>query len=102
MAANVAKLNEYKSKLILFPAKEGKAKKGLIADSTKEKLSDPVQRNDHALFTLPKVTKRCKAEPITKEMKEFKAYQKLRHERINQRYAGKREKSRKEAERNAK
>jgi len=102
LAANVAKLNEYKSKLILFPAKDGKQKKGLIADSTKEKLSDPVQRNDHSLFTLPKVVKRCKAEPITKEMKELKVYQKLRHERINQRYAGKREKARKDAERNAK
>jgi large subunit ribosomal protein L13e len=35
-AANVARLNQYKSKLLLFPRHEGVAKKGIINDSTKE------------------------------------------------------------------
>lgn len=92
MAGNVAKLNEYKSKLILFPKRDGKHKKGMIADSTKEQLSGAAQIKNHALFKLPAVVKRCKAEPITKEMQGFKAFQKLRHERINKYYAGARAK----------
>jgi len=91
-------LNEYKSKLILFPAKEGKQKKGLIKDSTKEQLSGATQNSDHKLFTLPKVIRRCKKESITDAMKGVKVYQKLRHERINKRYAGVRAKRAKEAE----
>lgn len=98
MATNVAKLNEYKSKLILFPAKEGKQKKGEINDSTKEQVSGAAQNNDHKLFCLPTVNKRCKAEPITKDMLAAKVYQKLRQERINKRYAGVRAKRAKEAE----
>jgi len=35
-AANVARLNNYKSKLLLFPRHDGVAKKGVIDDSTKE------------------------------------------------------------------
>ena len=35
-AANVARLTQYKSKLLLFPRHEGVAKKGIINDSTKE------------------------------------------------------------------
>jgi large subunit ribosomal protein L13e len=70
----------------------------MIKDSTKEQLSGAVQNNAHKLFTLPKVVKRCKKESITDGMKNLKAYQKLRQERINKRYAGVRAKRAKEAE----
>jgi hypothetical protein len=36
MATNVERLNQYKSKLILFPRRADKPKKGLINDSTAE------------------------------------------------------------------
>jgi large subunit ribosomal protein L13e len=38
---NTERLSTYKSKLILFPLKEGKAKKGQINDSTAEALKGP-------------------------------------------------------------
>ena len=42
--------------------------------------------------------KRCKIEPLTKEMKAAKIYQKLRQVRINMRYNGKRIKAAADAE----
>jgi len=90
MAANVKRLNDYKSKLILFPAKEGQHKKGLIPDSTADKLGGAEQNVSPSVFDLPPVQKTSDPEPITKEMLKVKAYQKLRQERINARYNGKR------------
>ena len=46
---------------------------------------------------MPVQKKRCKIEALTKEMKEAKIYQKLRQERINKRYNGKREAAAKKA-----
>merc|ERR1711907_292070 len=57
MAANVARLNAYKSKLILFPAKEGKFKKGEINDSTADKLGGVEQNITPSIFGLPPVDK---------------------------------------------
>lgn len=91
MAMNVKRLNDYKSKIILFPAKDGKVKKGMIPDSTADKLSSvnsttcPVAPS---LFDAPKADKTSPNEPITKEMLSTKVYQKLRAERINARYNG--------------
>lgn len=99
MAANVARLNEYKKKLILFPAKAGKAKKGEIADSTADKLGGVEQNLTPSIFGLPPVDKTSAPEPLTKEMLAAKVYQKLRIERTNKRYNGARlEKARKAAE----
>lgn len=91
MATNVKRLNDYKAKLILFPAKEGKFKKGMIADSTADKLSSVNKKtcpSTLAVFDVPKVVKTSPNEPITKEMQATKVYQKLRAERTNQRYNG--------------
>merc|ERR1711904_542680 len=38
MAMNVKRLTDYKTKLVLFPAKDGKFKKGMIPDSTADKV----------------------------------------------------------------
>merc|ERR1719265_138323 len=90
MAANVKRLNDYKAKLILFPAKDGKHKKGLIPDSTAAKLQGVEQNVTPDVFGLPAVVKTSAPEPITKEMLAAKSYQKLRSERINKYYNGKR------------
>merc|ERR1712153_160496 len=99
-AANVKRLTDYKSKLILFPSKEGKnvVKNGMIPDSTADKLKNVEQNITPSVFALPAVDKSVKSMAITKEMSEFKAYQKLRHERINKYYEGKRIKRAKDAE----
>lgn len=107
MAMNVKRLTDYKTKLVLFPAKDGKFKKGEIPDSTADKLSKvnstacPVRPS---LFDVPKmVDKTVTTEPITKEMLSAKVYQKLRAERINARYEGARkERAKKEAEKKTK
>ena len=90
MASNVKRLNDYKEKLILFPAKDGKFKKGMIPDSTADKLKGAEQNKSPSIFGLPPVDKTCPPMPITKEMLALKVYQKLRAERTNKRYNGKR------------
>jgi len=99
-AANVKRLTDYKSKLILFPSKEGSnvVKNGMIPDSTADKLKNVEQNITPSVFALPAVDKSITSMAITKEMTEFKAYQKLRHERINKYYEGKRIKRAKDAE----
>lgn len=96
--SNVKRLTDYKAKLILFPKHEGKVKKGEINDSTAEKVKSASQNTTSGVFALPSVTKRCKIEPLTKEMKAAKIYQKLRQVRINARYNGKRIKAAADAE----
>ena len=97
-ASNIARLEQYKSKLILFPRNENKPKKGLINDSTADKLKSAEQNTTDGVFALPKVVKRCKIETLTADMKNARIYQKLRQERINRRYKGKRDKRAKEEE----
>ena len=88
MATNVERLNQYKSKLILFPTTAGKPKKGEINDSTAEQLKAAAQNTQDGVFALPKTTTRCKIETLTADMKKAEIYKKLRQERINKRYNG--------------
>ena len=98
MKTNVERLNQYKAKLILFPRRADKPKKGLINDSTADQLKDAAQNTTEGVFALPSVSRRCKVEALTADLKNAKVYQKLRQERINKRYAGQREKRAREAE----
>ena len=98
IAKNVARLNDYKAKLILFPRHEGAPNKGQINDATADKIKAASQNTTDGVFALPKVVKRCKVEPLTKDLKSFSVYKKLRQERINARYNGMRIKRAKEAE----
>merc|ERR1712048_102654 len=98
MEANVKRLNEYKSKVILFPRAEGKPKKGEINDATAEQLKNATQNTTEGVLAMPALKKRCKIEPLTAEMKNLRIYQKLRQERINKRYEGMRQKRAREAE----
>lgn len=98
-AANVALLNRYKSKLLLFPRHAGVAKKGVIADSTAEQLKgEGAQNTTDGVFALPSTTRRCKTAALTKDILGFRAYHTLRLARVNKRYAGIRAKKAKEAE----
>lgn len=96
MASNVARLEQYKQKLILFPRTEGAPKKGEINDSTADQLKSASQNTQEGIFALPTSSKRCKIETLTAEMKNARIYQKLRQERINRRYKGKRDKAAKD------
>ena len=97
-AANVARLTQYKSKLLLFPRHDGVAKKGVVNDSTAEQLKGAEQNTTDGVFGVPSVSRRCKPAALTKDGLAFKAYRALRLARINKRYAGKRAKAAKEAE----
>jgi hypothetical protein len=91
-------LSDYKAKLILFPKKYGEYKKGEINDSTADKLKGVEQNQVPTFFGLPTVNKTSPPEPITKEMLAQKVYLKLRTERINKFYNGKRKAAAKKAE----
>jgi large subunit ribosomal protein L13e len=93
MATNVERLTQYKNKLILFPKRADKPKKGEINDSTADKLTAAAQNTTEGVFALPKVAKRVKVEPLTDALKKFNAYQKCRTERLHKRQFGRREKA---------
>jgi large subunit ribosomal protein L13e len=91
--------------LILFPKKAGKVKKGLINDSTAERLkSAEAGKQNIGKHILEKPTRKLREKPqkITKEMEALKVFRKLSQARINKRYKGKREKrAREQAEKEA-
>ena len=97
---NVERLNTYKSKLILFPRKDGKAKKGLIADSTAEKVQSVSADNQVAGKVLPRAA--AKSEDvfaaITADDKKSNAHSQARILRTTKRYNGRRIKRAEEEE----
>ena len=100
---NKRRLQAYVSKLILFPRKADKPKKGLVNDTAKESLDKVVaqQRKERVVMGMtPAVqSRRVKAVSVKAfgDLAKEKVYRKLRQERTNQRYHGKREKKAKEA-----
>jgi large subunit ribosomal protein L13e len=92
--ANVARLKEYRSKLIVFPRRSGAAKKG---DSSAEELSMATQtkqlpvRQDYLHQPMEE------ARAITAEEKKHSVFQALRMARSNKKLAGSRAKRAKEA-----
>jgi large subunit ribosomal protein L13e len=81
-AVNVARLKGYKERLIVYPKKAGKPKKG---DATAEELQAETTRG-----TLPIPPSYTPEQPrkITEEERQFKAYRTLRDARAEQRHAG--------------
>jgi len=94
---NVQRLKEYRAKLILFPKKLGKPKKG---DSTEEELKLATQLKGK-IMPIVSLPKREKARAITAEEKKFSAFVALRQARAHQRLAGARAKKSKEGEEGA-
>jgi len=89
---NVQRLKEYRAKLILFPKKLGKPKKG---DSTEEELKLATQLKGQVM-PIVVMPKREKARAITADEKKFSAFVALRQARAHLRLAGKRAKKSKE------
>ena len=91
---NVERLNTYKSKLILFPRKDGKVKKGLINDSTAEQVKSGAASNQVSGKVLPRTAAATKDEfaAITADDKKFLAHSTARIARTNKRYKGRRDK----------
>jgi len=79
---NVERLKAYKGRLIVFPRKDTKPKKG---DSTGDALNAETTRDT---LPLPEAIPHEAPRKITKEEREFKAYRALRDARANQRHAG--------------
>ena len=91
---NVARLSTYKSKLILFPRRENKPKKGEINDATAEQLKSATAAHQVTGHTLPivKPTHAVEFGKITDEDRNRKVFRTLRTVRTNTRYKGRREK----------
>ncbi|KAL1767540.1 60S ribosomal protein L13 [Sigmodon hispidus] len=92
-SANVQRLKEYCSKLILFPRKPSASKKG---DSSAEEIKLATQLTG-PVMPIRNVYKKEKARVITEEEKNFKAFASLRMARANARLFGIRAKRAKEA-----
>ncbi|KAK1321138.1 60S ribosomal protein L13-1 [Acorus calamus] len=98
LQANVQRLKEYKAKLVIFPKHSGKFKNG---DSTAEELASATQvQGDYMPIIREKPV--VSLVKINEEMRGFKAYQKLRLERMNKRHQGVRLKKAAEAEKEEK
>eukprot|EP00188_Purpureofilum_apyrenoidigerum_P001038 Plantae.Rhodophyta-Purpureofilum_apyrenoidigerum.ctg15289.p1 GENE.Plantae.Rhodophyta-Purpureofilum_apyrenoidigerum.ctg15289~~Plantae.Rhodophyta-Purpureofilum_apyrenoidigerum.ctg15289.p1 ORF type:complete len:207 (+),score=51.72 Plantae.Rhodophyta-Purpureofilum_apyrenoidigerum.ctg15289:70-690(+) len=94
LQANVQRLNEYKSKLIIFPKKPNKPKSG---DASKDDQATATQYTGKILpITNPESS--IEARAITDEEKSSRVYSKLRLERMNKKYKGIRDKRQKEKE----
>lgn len=88
---NVQRLESYKSKLILFPRKADKPKKGDIADSTADKLKSAEAGKQNVtkhVISKPNTKARQAPQKITKEMRDVKVFRKLRQLQVNQKYLG--------------
>ncbi|EIW72376.1 50S small subunit ribosomal protein L13e [Tremella mesenterica] len=83
---NVDRLKEYRSRLVVFPRKAGKPKKG---DATGDDLTAHITR---ALPTLPSAYTPEAPRAITDEEQEVNAYSTLRLARADQRHEGARKK----------
>jgi large subunit ribosomal protein L13e len=89
LSANVARLNEYKAKLIVFPKRRGVLKAG---DASKEETKAAVQYSG-TILPLPKASADIVIAEITDEMKESKAYTEMRVARWENKVSGHRVKA---------
>ncbi|CAM4572886.1 unnamed protein product, partial [Lepidochelys olivacea] len=84
LQANVQRLKEYRSKLILFPRKPCAPKKG---DSSPEELKMATQLSG-PVMPIRNVYKKEKAHVISEDKKNFKAFARLHRARANARLFG--------------
>ena len=88
------RLKEYQSKLILFPVKSSKPRKG---DATEEDIKKATQMEGHVM-PVKQVVKRQRAMELTDDLKKFKAFNSIRQARAVARLWGIRAKKAREAE----
>lgn len=89
LTVNVARLTEYKAKLIVFPKRRGVLKAG---DASKEETKAAVQFSG-TILPLPKSSTEIVVADITDEMKESKAFTEMRIARWENKVAGHRVKA---------
>ncbi|KAK9240666.1 ribosomal protein L13e [Lipomyces kononenkoae] len=89
LEANVARLKEYQAKLILFPRKAGKPKKG---DSEASEVASATQVSTAAVLPIVQSVPEFEPRIVTEEAKAFNAYATLRKARSDARLVGVREK----------
>uniref|UniRef100_A0A7S0G8A5 60S ribosomal protein L13 n=1 Tax=Rhodosorus marinus TaxID=101924 RepID=A0A7S0G8A5_9RHOD len=94
LQTNVQRLKEYKSKLIVFPRKPGKVAAG---EASAEEVAVATQLKTE-LMPIEKSVTEFEARAITDDEKQFRAYGKLRLERMNARQKGARDRKAREAE----
>ncbi|VDP42039.1 unnamed protein product [Soboliphyme baturini] len=87
---NVQRLKEYQSRLIIFPFKAGKPRKG---DSSAEECKLATQLRT-TVMPLKKPIHKVKARAITDEERKFEAYATVRHARADAKLVGYRQKKR--------
>lgn len=95
LQANVQRLEQYRSKLILFPRRADKPKKGDIEDSTADRLkSAEAGKQNITKHLLAKPDRKLREKPRkpTADEQNTKVYRKLRQLIVNKKYKGKREK----------
>eukprot|EP00244_Chara_vulgaris_P008214 TRINITY_DN314_c0_g1_i12.p1 TRINITY_DN314_c0_g1~~TRINITY_DN314_c0_g1_i12.p1 ORF type:complete len:213 (+),score=42.71 TRINITY_DN314_c0_g1_i12:77-715(+) len=90
LQANVQRLKTFKSKLVVFP-RRANSKKLKVGDSSREEVANATQHTG-PLLPVSSATVATEITTITPEMQAFKAYYKLRLERMNVRMAGVRKK----------
>merc|ERR1711893_347309 len=90
---NVQRLKEYRSKLILFPKKASKPKKG---DATEEEMKMATQVKG-PVMPVATIARKEKARAVTDDDKKFSAFIALRTARANAKLAGKRAKKAQDA-----
>merc|ERR1711881_268963 len=91
---NVQRLKEYKAKLILFPIRASKPRKG---DASEEDMKKAAQLLGNRIMPLKKTVSRIRPMEVTDDMKSFRANQAVRQARAYQRLYGIREKKKREA-----
>merc|ERR1712060_694327 len=93
---NVARLLEYKSKLLIFPKRSGKkgVKKG---DTPRDQLQNVAQNTLKEIIPIEKAKKKISARAITAEERQFEAFKTMRKARTDKKYWGKRQKKAAEA-----
>lgn len=96
---NTERLNTYKSKLILFPRKDGQPKQGQINDATAEALKTAAANNQLSGRVLPRVAAKQADEfvALTKEDKARRVHSIARVLSVTKRYQGRRDKRAKDA-----
>merc|ERR550539_1678896 len=92
---NAQRLKEYQSKLILFPIKASKPRKG---DASEEDMKKAAQLAGKVMPVAGRDTKRVRAMEVTDDLKKFKAFNAIRQSRAVARLWGIRAKKAKEAE----
>merc|ERR1719491_829551 len=93
---NVARLLEYKSKLVIFPKRSGKhgVKQG---DTPRDQLKNLAQNTLREIIPIEKTSKKISARTITAEEKEFSAFKTMRKARTDKKHYGKKLKKAAEA-----